>query len=384
MPRPLRVAFVSHYPHLRMGGQRATALLIEHFDRRLVQPIGICPGPGELTDYLRAIDCPVTHVPLHPIKPRTLLAVWRSVRQIRALLHQEAIDVIAPDSPRDVLVTGLAKLGTPTTLVWFVRLTRRDRLDPILERLADGFIADSDATRNRFSASPRVTRLYRTIHGGADLRWFRPVADRAALRQELGLPPAAPVLLFVGQVTHGKGILDVVSGLGRLATLGVAAPVLVVAGTPSPPSITAEIEATARAGGVWDRVRMVGQQEGVQRWMQAADLLVSASHEDTEGMSRVLYEAMACGLVPVATDIRGNREAVTPDVGVLVPEQAPAELARAVATLLAQPDRRAALAAQGVRRAREEFDITRHARAVEQFLLEHRRPEIAAATARGP
>jgi hypothetical protein len=47
--------------------------------------------------------------------------------------------------------------------VWFVRLTGRDRLDPLLERLADGFIGDSDATRRRFSHSPRVTARYRTI-----------------------------------------------------------------------------------------------------------------------------------------------------------------------------------------------------------------------------
>src|SRR5580658_2111904 len=72
LPRPLRVAFVSHYAHLRMGGQRSMALLIEHLDRRLVEPIAICPAPGELSDYFRAIGCPVVHVPLHPIKPRTI------------------------------------------------------------------------------------------------------------------------------------------------------------------------------------------------------------------------------------------------------------------------------------------------------------------------
>jgi glycosyltransferase involved in cell wall biosynthesis len=369
--RPLRVAFVSHQTHLRMGGQRSMVLLIEHLDRRVIEPLAICPGPGALTDHLTALGCPVVHVPLYPIKPRTLGRVWHSGRRIRALIRERAIDIVAPDAPRDALTCGLAKLGTNAKLLWFVRLTGRDSLDPILERLADGVIGDSDATRERFSRSPRVAARYRTIVGGADLRRFRPPEDRAALRRELGLPADRGVLVFVGQVTTPKGILDIVDALGLLVE---PRPCLVIVGTPHPPDIEATIEARARASGAWEQVRMLGQREDVHRWMQAADLLVSGSHQDTEGMSRVLYEGMACGAVPVATDIRGNRDAVTRETGVLVPERSPADIARGVATLLAQPERLAALRAAGARRAHEAFDIRLHARRVEAFCLELAHP----------
>jgi glycosyltransferase involved in cell wall biosynthesis len=354
-----------------MGGQRSMALLIEHLDRRVVEPLAICPGPGELTDHLTALGCPVEHIPLHPIKPRTLLRVLESARRIRALARQRAIDILAPDAPRDALTCGLAKLGTPTKLMWFVRLTRPDRLDPLLERLADGFIGDSDAPRARFSPSPRVTARYRTILGGADLRRFRPPEDRAALRRELGLPDDRFVLVFVGQVTRAKGIFEIVDAFGqiRVAPTDGPRPLLLVVGAPHPSGVAGEIEARARAsgGGAWGDVRLLGQREDVHRWMQAADVLVSGSHRDTEGMSRVLYEAMACGAVPIATDIPGNRDAVTPDTGVLVPERSPEDIARAVTSLRAHPERLAALRAQGVRRARETFDIRFHARGVEAF-----------------
>jgi len=365
------VAFVSHHPHLRMGGQRSMALLIEHLDRHVIAPLAICPGPGPLTDHLTALDCPVVHVPLHPIKPRTLPRVWRSSRRIRALLRERGIDILAPDAPRDALTCGLAKLGTDTKLVWFVRLTARDRLDPILERLADGLIGDSDATRERFSRSPRVAARYRTIVGGADLRRFRPPEDRATLRRELGLPADRGVLVFVGQVTGPKGILDIVDALGLLPE---PRPLLLIVGTPQPSVIEAEIQARARASGARESVRVLGQQEDVYRWMQAADVLVSASHQDTEGMSRVLYEAMACGAVPVATDIRGNRDAVTPDTGVLVPERSPEDLARVLTLLLAHPQRLAELRAAGLRRVRDTFDIRLHAQRVASFCLELVRP----------
>jgi len=351
-----------------MGGQRSMALLIEHLDRRIVEPLAICPGPGELTDHLTALGCPVVHIPLHPIKLRTLPGVWDSSRRIRTLLREGAIDILAPDAPRDALTCGLAKLGTPAKLVWFVRLTGPDRLDPLLERLADGFIGDSNATRTRFSRPPRVTARYRTIVGGADLRRFRPPDDRGALRHELGLPADRFVLVFVGQVTRPKGILEIVDALAKLhATPPSPGPLLLIAGAPRPPEITGEIEARARASGVWTDVRLLGQREDVHRWMQAADVLLSGSYRDTEGMSRVLYEAMACGAVPIATDIPGNRDAVTPDTGLLVPERSADAIAHAVTSLRQHPERLAELRAQGARRARETFDIRSHARGVEAF-----------------
>jgi glycosyltransferase involved in cell wall biosynthesis len=364
---PIRAAFVSHHPHLQMGGQRSMALLIEHLDRSVVEPLVICPGPGELTDHLAALGCPVVHIPLHRIKPRTLAAVWRSSRRIRALLRARAVDIIAPDAARDALTAGLAKIGTPTRMVWFVRLTSPDPLDPILGHLADAMIGDSDDTKRRFSA--RVARRHRTVVGGADLRRFRPAGDRSALRRALGLPEGRFVLLFVGQVKAAKGVLDIVDALARLHRDG-RTPLLLVIGTPDPPAILEGIADRARAGGVTSAVRILPQQQAIERWMQAADVLVSGSHQDTEGMSRVLYEAMACGAVPVATDIRGNRDALTPETGVLVPERAPAELAGAIAGLMAHPARLAQLQANGLRRARETFDIRLHARGVEAVFRE--------------
>jgi glycosyltransferase involved in cell wall biosynthesis len=353
-----------------MGGQRSMALLIEHLDRRIVEPLAICPGPGELTDHLTALGCPVEHVPLYPIKLRTLPRVWDSSRRIRAVVRQRAVDILAPDAPRDALTCGLAKRGTPAKLVWFVRFTRRDPLDPLLERLADGFIGDSDATRLRFSGSPRVTARYRTIVGGADLERFRPPGDRAALRRDLEIPDDRFVLVFAGQVTRPKGVLEIVEALGQLCAMAGPRPLLLVVGTIHPREFASEIEARARASGVWGDMRLLGQRADVYRWMQAADVLVSGSYQDTEGMSRVLYEAMACGAVPIATDIPGNRDALSPETGVLVPERSPDGIARAVIALRLHPERLAAMRAQGVRRARATFDIRLHARGVEAFYSE--------------
>jgi glycosyltransferase involved in cell wall biosynthesis len=206
---------------------------------------------------------------------------------------------------------------------------------------------------------------------GADMQRFRPADDRAALRRALDLPVDGFILLFVGQVKAAKGVLDVVDAMGPLAAAHVPSPLLLIIGTPDSPAIVGEIARRSRALNITAYVRVLPQQSDIERWLQAADVLVSGSHQNTEGLSRVLFEAMACGAVPVATDISGNREAFSPETGVLVPERSPEAIARAVSELMAaSPERLAVLRAAGVQRARETFDIRRHARRVEAFYLE--------------
>jgi glycosyltransferase involved in cell wall biosynthesis len=182
-------------------------------------------------------------------------------------------------------------------------------------------------------------------------------------------------------VKQAKGVLDIVDALGRLkAEAPGRLPLLVIAGTPDPPGIVADIAHRTEAQGTTEHVRILPQQAGVERWMQAADIVVSGSHEDTEGMSRVLYEAMACGAVPIATAIRGNRDAITSETGMLVPERDPAAIAAAVRALDTDPVRRTTLRAAGIARARERFDIRLHARAVEAFFRDVLRGSLAPPT----
>jgi len=351
------------------------ALLIEHLDRQLVEPLAICPEPGELTDHLRALNCPVIHIPLYHIKPRTLRSVWRSSRAIRQVLRQRSVDIIAPDASRDAVTCGLAKLGTPTKMVWFIYQTGHHRLDPLLERVADGMIGESSDAGRRFSAGARRRGKYTVIHGGSDLRLFTPPAgdDRRAARAALqaGLPEDRRLLLFVGQIKGAKGVLDIVDSLSllRRELPRDRMPFLLIVGTPDPPEILDEITRRAAAGGVASDIRVLPQQQHIERWIQAADLLMSGSHQDTEGMSRVLHEAMACGTVPIGTNIRGNREALTPETGILVPERAPAELARAVIELLSDPARLARMRAAAVQRAHDLFDVRSYADNVTRFYL---------------
>jgi glycosyltransferase involved in cell wall biosynthesis len=56
------------------------------------------------------------------------------------------------------------------------------------------------------------------------------------------------------------------------------------------------------------RVRFLGFEPNVRRWLQAADALVLSSR--WEGLPMVVLEAAACCVPAVATDVPGTREAL--------------------------------------------------------------------------
>jgi glycosyltransferase involved in cell wall biosynthesis len=114
-------------------------------------------------------------------------------------------------------------------------------------------------------------------------------------------------------------------------------------------SMRAALEETAREEGIAESTRFAG-------WADAAalsalhrehDVYVSLSRSDSTSLS--LLEAMAAGLLPIVTDIAGNREWVTHRrEGLLVPPRD----ARAVAAALAEAARETAEAAAMAERAR--------------------------------
>ena len=104
----------------------------------------------------------------------------------------------------------------------------------------------------------------------------------------------------------------------------------------------ARLEGLIARHGLGDRVRLVGWRADVPAFLATGDVFAFPSHQ--EGFPLVLLEAMAVGLPAVSSAIPGPVEMIADGVdGVLVPPGDPAALARALAGLVATPQRAAAL-----------------------------------------
>jgi glycosyltransferase involved in cell wall biosynthesis len=171
--------------------------------------------------------------------------------------------------------------------------------------------------------------------------------DAARGRARLDVLPGVPLLLSASRLAVEKRVLDLVEML-RASTRTDS--VLVFAGGGS---LEAELRAAAAAAGLTARVRFAGQLglAGLADAFAAADIVVSASRSETQGLA--LCEAAAAGCVVIAPDRGGYAEVLGHEVGGLFPSRAPVaeELAACVDRALAESEFRQRLAAEAERRA---------------------------------
>jgi glycosyltransferase involved in cell wall biosynthesis len=111
-----------------------------------------------------------------------------------------------------------------------------------------------------------------------------------------------------------------------------------------------EYESLAQSLGVGGEVRFTGQLPGaasVRDEMRRSDLLVLAS--DTEGLPRVVIEAMSCGLPCVATNVGGTPELLGAED--LVPAGDAPALAGAIMDVMSDTERRQRMSERNLRSA---------------------------------
>lgn len=158
------------------------------------------------------------------------------------------------------------------------------------------------------------------------------------LRGRLGVGADALLLLFVGHDFERKGLASAIRALGHV---GDGAHLVVVGAGDTAP-YRDEAEAAAVAG----RVHFVGETSTPEQVFAASDVFVLPTREDVWGMT--ILEAMAAGIPVVTTEVAGAATVVRrADAGVVVRDGRPEELARAVARLIRDPDRRRQMGRRG-------------------------------------
>ncbi|MFF3962607.1 glycosyltransferase [Streptomyces griseorubiginosus] len=234
-------------------------------------------------------------------------------------------------------------------------------LDELRAAIADGTVVAcvccAESTRDAYRAAGIPADLLHVIPNGVDLARFRPDASRRrTLRAELGIDPAAPVVVFAARYDGMKNVpLLLAAARAWLARVPDGHVLLCGAGmTAANPGLTADI-ATAFAGaaGLAGRgLRLLGVRRDMESLYAASDVVALTSAWG-EAAPLCLIEGMMCGAVPVATDV-GDSAAIVAGLGLVTapdPEVIAAAWSRAVAS---RADIAPALAA-----SRERFSRTR-------------------------
>jgi teichuronic acid biosynthesis glycosyltransferase TuaC len=213
---------------------------------------------------------------------------------------QRVTRAIAPQAPVTLIAQG------SDVHVYLRSPGRRRAILQTLEQVS-GTITRSGSLSELLAAAGADASKLHPLYNGVDTAQFHP-GGRAEVRADLGVDPAASLLLFVGNFLPVKDPLLLVEHFAAVLKRLPLHPLRLVMIGKGP--LESAVDQRLAALGLGDQVQRTGPllAEGVARWMRAADLLCMTSRN--EGLPNVILEAQACGLPVLSTAVGGLHEVV--------------------------------------------------------------------------
>jgi L-malate glycosyltransferase len=340
----------------------------------------VAAPPGDLAERLAAAGH--AHLPLTGTAgslklglrhtPVGVAQLMRAGWELRRLARRTGAQVVHANSVRSGLSAVLARrAGGPPVLVQVHDCIPGGAAAGAVRRVvirADALVANSAYTARCLGGAGARARV---TYNPVDLGRFDPSAvDGDAARRALGVPLDAPLLAIVGQITPWKGQATAIAALARLRASQPGARLVVAGSTKFVDAATRYdnraylegLHSQVAEAGLGDAVLFTGEHADVPAVVAAADLVLVPSREEPFG--RIVVEALAMGTPVLATRVGGPAEVIEDGrEGLLLDPRDPDTWARAAASLLADPARRARMGAAGRETARR-FDRGAYARAM--------------------
>jgi glycosyltransferase involved in cell wall biosynthesis len=382
----VRILYLNHTGNVS-GAERSLLELLPALPADVSRCVASPPGPfaaaarqqGEAVITVPAAEGSLRLHPVHT--PAALGGIARSALAVGRLARRERAELLHANSVRAGLVATLARrFGAPPAVVYVHDCLPDTRMANMTRRrilTGDGIVlANSDYTATSFAGRAGSAPVRTTYNGMVDargelvsLRGAEPPRPAEA-RRRLGLDRPGPLIGLVAQITPWKGQDTAIEALAALRREYPYARLLLVGeakfaarGTRfDNPAYLTRLRRLVADLGLDDGVSFLGERGDALEIIAALDVFVAPSWEEPFG--RTIVEAMALGTPVVATEVGGPAEIVEDGVsGRLVPPRRPELLALAVGELLASPELRERMAAEG-RRAVGRFSLTAHVESV--------------------
>ena len=329
-------------------GDRIRALGIElvdvDFGRGRISPWVNLRAVRSLVDiYRRREPDLVHHVAIKPTVLGSVAAAWARVPAVVNAVAGLGT-ALTSDHPKARLVRPLLRAA----LGWSGRRARSHTL-----------VQNPENAKFVESLGVPAERISLVRGAGVDTRRFRPEPGAGPEPGSgPGAEPDGPVrVTMVSRLLWDKGVREFVeaAALVRRARTDVTFTLVGAPDEGNPTSVPLE---TVRSWVAEGLLEWWGRRDDVAEVLARSHVAVLPSYE--EGLPMSLLEAAACGRPIVATDVPGCREVVRHGVnGLLVPARDARALADAILELAGDPARRAAMGAEGRRRAETEFAAER-------------------------
>jgi glycosyltransferase involved in cell wall biosynthesis len=288
----------------RIGGaERQTILLAKGLhDRGWRVSVVALSGTGGVA-AAELIDAGITFLSLNMHKG---LADPRGWVRLHRWLKEHAPDIVHAHLSHATWIARWSRLASPLrvvidTLHSSSTGSRERQLGyRISDWLTDQVTAVSHAVADTHRAANMTANIV-VLPNGIDVTdWRSDAAVRANVRRELALEDKF-LWFAAGRLEPVK---DYPTLLAAMAQLPKSAQLVIAGSGP----LESQLSQLSSKLGIESRVRFLGFEPDVKRWMQAADGFVLSSR--FEGLPIALLEAAACALPAVATDVPGTSEAI--------------------------------------------------------------------------
>ena len=196
--------------------------------------------------------------------------------------------------------------------------------------------------------------------------------ERAALREELGLPPDTFVFGILTRIEDYKGHIFLLQAAKRLKQKGVHNFHVLIAGTGS---LEKELSREIVLGGLKDTVTLLGFRSDTEALLNILDVQLNTSY-GTEATNLALLEGMSLGLPTIASDYGGTPFVVEDKVtGLLFPSQDVNALTDCMETLLNSRETCREMGRKAEERFEERFTGAAFAKNLEQIYLQFAKGE---------
>ena len=329
------------------GAQRSMLTLVDACVKRgeAVSIATVAEGP--LLERARSLGLPAVNLHLHSgdggrfRSPAGLLrlpfAILRVLWHSLSMLRRMRPALVYLNSPAGSLFLGVwaRMLGIP--VIWYVRLDRRQRLFFWLAGLvATRILLVSADVKKAFLSGElrRWERKMEVLHTGFPAPERRS-ATQAELERELAneqgveLPDVHPRFLLLATYDPRKGHADALMAFATYVHAGGVG-VLVFCGHASDDEAhVRELKASAEALGVRDAVQFLSETRLPRALIRVCDTIILPSR--SEGLPRVIVEALAEGREVIAYPVSGARELIRDEnCGVVLARPEPELLAMAM------------------------------------------------------
>lgn len=269
-----------------------------------------CPAHARMTTEAARFGVPVVAL---PIEFKTLAGF----RALRRYLTSSHVEVVNTHSSSDSWLVALActTLTCPPEIVRTRHISASisgNAFNRWLYRQARTVITTGESLRQHVirAVSLDPARVI-SVPTGIDTKRFAPCNDKTAIKSSLGLNPDKKYIGILATLRSWKGHIFLLDAFAKLNHPEWE--LLIVGDGPQRAAISTHIEER----GLTQLVRMVGQQNNPEDWLQAMDIFCLPSYAN-EGVPQALLQAMLSGLPIVSTPVGSILEAVTNNISALI------------------------------------------------------------------